>query len=70
MVLYDITGREIYSQIALHEDGKVKTALPIKNELPNGIYMVVGSSTNKIEFKERIIIGSPAYGTSSALSGR
>ncbi|MCH8331803.1 MAG: T9SS type A sorting domain-containing protein, partial [Bacteroidetes bacterium] len=69
VVLYDITGREVYSRVILQDNNLVKTAIDIDCHIAPGIYLVVGSDGGEIAYKEKLIIADPS-GSTSYVFGR
>lgn len=56
VVLRDLNGKEVYTKVVLTDVyGETYTALDIEQHLPAGIYIVVGSSDDKI-FNHKLII--------------
>ncbi|MCH8330008.1 MAG: T9SS type A sorting domain-containing protein [Bacteroidetes bacterium] len=56
VVLYDITGKEIYSKVEVQEKENILIAIDPANKLAPGIYLVMGTSSNKISTKQKLII--------------
>ncbi len=55
VTLYNITGHMVYSKVILKENGEVLTAIDPSNRIPPGIYLIKGSSNNKL-FQKKLII--------------
>jgi len=55
VVIKDITGKEVYSKVAISQEGKNLIAIDPEHKLAPGAYFVIASSNNDL-FSQRIIV--------------
>ena len=55
-VLYNCIGEVVFSKVIIQEDEGTLMAIDPNRKLAPGIYLVIGSSSNKIEFKRKLVI--------------
>jgi len=55
VVVLDMLGKQHYSKIIILEDNGYTIAFDPSNKLAAGVYMVVGSSNNKLYSKKLVI---------------
>ncbi len=55
VILYDPSGREVYTKVIVQKDGETLTAIDLSGETTPDIYLVVGSSDNSL-FRKKLIV--------------
>jgi len=56
VVLYDVTGKEVFSKVIMQEENNTIFAVDPSNKLRPGIYLLVGSSNSKFTDRKKIVI--------------
>ncbi|MCH8904758.1 MAG: T9SS type A sorting domain-containing protein [Bacteroidetes bacterium] len=55
VVLYNPLGELVYSEVVLQDNGSFNFALDLSDKLPQGIYLVIGSSNDQM-YQQRLIV--------------
>ncbi len=64
VVVLDITGRQVFSNVVVQEHDKFLTAIDPNQKLAPGVYVVLGSNSLEVAYQEKLIIVDP--GSSAA----
>jgi hypothetical protein len=56
VVLRDMQGKEVFSKVIVFEENNLLYAIPIDNDLPSGVYIVIASSNRNVLFSKKVII--------------
>ncbi len=61
VVLYDVIGREVYSKVILNHEQGIPVAIDPVEKLKPGVYLVMGSNSNKINFRQKLVIKANTF---------
>lgn len=56
VVMRDMMGREVFSKIIVFEENNLLYAIPLDQEIPEGVYLIVASSNRNILFSKKVIV--------------
>jgi hypothetical protein len=56
IVLSDVFGKKVYSETIITDNkGDVVTTMDLKNKIPKGVYLVIGSSGNDV-YNQKLVV--------------